>query len=345
MKVKAFARMVGVVGAIAVALAVVASPASADPGPPPDYRTLAGVGSDTTQDVGNGLGNVVLDGGNKLMASWDARGSATITPKDPAVRPQCANLPRPNGSSAGRNALEANPTCYDFARSSSYSAKPTLTYVPFGVDAMTWAKNAGSDLPDSLTFVQLQRIYRCLTTVIGGVPVKPLLPQSGSGTRQFWLQKMVITEADITNGDYPCLVQTVNGQPVQEHDGTVLNGNNEFITPFSAGQFIAQTNAATIQSQTGVTVEDRRGPAALGRVNGLQPIVGGVLNVNFRPELVRDVYNVVLTSRASEPVIAGAFIGANSKVCQARSTIELFGFGFRTTTIDANRKACGDPVP
>ncbi|MEV0570134.1 hypothetical protein [Dactylosporangium sp. NPDC050588] len=345
MKVLTFGRAVSLGLAVAaVTLTVTAAPAAANP-PAGEYRQLAGVGSDTTQDVLNGLGETVTSGGSKVIASYDARPAGLIKTKTTGCE-----FNRPDGSGAGRTALKASENdggnvyqgvnvtgCVDFARSSSYGGGSSpqttgnYTYIPFGVDAVSFAVNTDSDLPTSLTFVQLQRIYRCLTTVVSGVPVKPLLVQSGSGTRSFWLSKMGIAEADIANGDYPCIVQTVNGAPIQEHDARVLAGHNDYIMPFSVGQFIAQGNAATIATQTGVVVEDRRGTSRIGRVNGLQPIVNGKLNINFRPQLIRDVYNVVPTRRLAEPVIAQTFVGATSAVCANQSVIELFGFGFRTT--------------
>lgn len=351
MKVRTFGRMAAAGFGAVVALVAVATPAAADPIPANEYRVIAGAGSDTTQDVLNGLGNVIRDAGNnKIIASWDARDPGGVVPA-PKIKTKAANctFTRPNGSGAGHTALRASEGetgglfqgdnvvgCVDFARSSSFSqTSPTttgnLTYIPFGVDAVTYAKNVDSDLPNNLTFVQLQRIYRCLTPAVSGTPVSPMLLQSGSGTRQFWLQKMGITENDIAAGDYPCIDQGT-GTGYQEHDGTVLNGKFNSIVPFSVGQYVAQTNTATILAQTQVQVDDRRGPSRLGAVNGLQPVVGGKLNIAFRAELVRDVYNVVPTA----DLLAGStlervFSGPTSLVCQNAATIELFGFGVRTT--------------
>lgn len=346
MKVLTFGRALGLgLGAVALVLTVTAAPAAANP-PAGEYRQLAGVGSDTTQDALNGLGETVTISGAKVIASYDARPAGTIKTKATGCE-----FPRPDGSGQGRAALKASENdggnvfqgvnvtgCVDFARSSSYGGGSSpqttgnYTYIPFGVDAVSFAVNTTSDLPESLTFVQLQRIYRCLTTVISGVPVKPLLVQSGSGTRSFWLGKMGIAEADIANGDYPCIIQTVNGAPIQEHDARVLAGHDDYIMPFSVGQFIAQGNAAAIQSQTGVVVEDRRGTSRVGKVNGLAPIVNGKLNIAFRAELIRDVYNVVPTRRLGEQLIIDTFVGSGSAVCTKQSLIELFGFGYRSTS-------------
>jgi ABC-type phosphate transport system substrate-binding protein len=364
MKVKTFARtaVVGFAGALSLGLA--AQPALADP-TPPEFGAIVGSGSDTTQDVINGLGAVLDDGNDRdgdgnttepLIGSWDARGSANITSKDPATNANCdgdapANdgFVRPNGSSQGRDALIASESggsvlwrnetisgCLDFARSSAgpRSTGSAFTYVPFGVDAVTAAISSESLLPLDFPLEQLQGIYQCDIPDIAGVPVTPVLPQSGSGTRQFWVAAMGLTEAGIAAGDFPCLHLD---ESIQEHDGRVLEGNDDWILPFSVAQYIAQGNAENIELETGVIVQDRRGPAVLAAIdaqpdpaphNPVQPVVGGVLNLDF--PVVRDVFNVVPTADLS--TTGAAFAGATSQVCGAESTIELFGFGFRGPT-------------
>ncbi|GAA1842384.1 hypothetical protein [Asanoa iriomotensis] len=383
MKVKNVGRVGAVLLAAALGATVVAAPAMADPNPATDFRTLAGVGSDTTQDVMNGFGTVIVSGGNEVIASWDARGTSPIKTK----ATNCT-FSRPDGSGAGRQALRASEgenlggthggpgffngvdvrNCVDFARSSSYGGPtpPTTagnyTYIPFGVDAVALARNVGGDVPANLSFAQVQRVYKCFDTAVAGSPVTPRLIQAASGTWQFWTGKMQITEAEINLGDYPCLARDTDSNPatpaapnferVQEHDGTVLNGNLNQIVPFSAGQYIAQSNVAAIQAATGVTVTDRRGQAVLtGMRQGTgaiqQPVVGGVLNNNF--PLRRDVYNVVPTADLAVQAVANTFVGPNSAVCTAsvnvggtpRSVIELFGFGKRTVGIDLLNAACG----
>ena len=383
MKVKNVGRVGAVLLAAALGASAMAAPAMADPSPATDYRTLAGVGSDTTQDVMNGFGTVITSSGNKVIASWDARGTSPIKTKASGC-----TFNRPDGSGAGRQALRASEgenlggtnggpgffqgadvrNCVEFARSSSYGGPTppvttgTYTYIPFGVDAVGLARNVNGDLPTNISFAQVQRVYKCFDEAIAGNPVTPRLIQAASGTWQFWTGKMGITEAEINLGDYDCLATDTDSNPatpavpnlerVQEHDGTVLNGNLTQIVPFSAGQYIAQSNVATIQAATGVTVTDRRGQAALTgmRLPGQaiqQPIVGGVLNNDF--PLRRDVYNVVPTADLAVPAIDATFTGADSAVCTAsvtvggtsRSVIELFGFGKRTVGIDLLNAACG----
>ncbi len=361
MKVKTLAQALGATfGAAIVTLAMTAGPAAADPTTPGDYGQLAGVGSDTTQDVLNGLASsITADGGGRVIASYDARGTATVKTKA-----NNCSFPRPDGSGAGRTALQASEGasggiyqganvagCIDFARSSGGPSAPgttgNYTYVTFGVDAVSYAVNANSDLPTNLTLVQLQRIYRCLTTKISGVTVTPLLIQAGSGTRSFWNTKMGISDAEIAAGDYPCLNDLNNG--VQEHNGRVLNGQPNYLVPFSIAQYIAQGNAGKTIGGVQVNLEDRRGEAVLGQINGVAPQTGaggftGDLNLNF--PFIRDVYNVVPTAKLSNATVASTFVGANSQVCTRDEIIKAFGFGFRASTgsqpSDLTKQGCGD---
>jgi ABC-type phosphate transport system substrate-binding protein len=365
-KRQTIARAGAVLGAAAMALGLAVGPASADPDPVTDYRQLAGAGSDTTQDVLNGLGVAV--GGGDVIASWDARGTATISTKSAAQNPNCQGLVRPNGSGQGRSALQASENgtpwqgktitgCIDFARSSSAPGSPnpagTYTYIPFGVDAMSYAvhSNAVTDLgfPSNLTRRQLEGIYKCVITRVNGIDVNPLLPQSGSGSRAFWLSQVDILEDELSS--YPCIDQRNN--TIQEHDGRVLQwsltNNTADIVPFSVGQYIAQGNAGETHGGVLIDVENRRGSAVLGRVNGVVPTTGPVtdpvLNTTF--PIVRDVYNVVPThdieGASPDAAIVNTFVGANSAVCQARAVVEAFGFGFRTTSVpgDQLKLACG----
>jgi ABC-type phosphate transport system substrate-binding protein len=314
------------VGAIAAAgLAMVAigatmAPASADPIGAPTYRALAGVGSDTTYNVMNGLSEVVTIGGVKQIASYDPIPSTSlITPKNPATNPNCQNLTRPNGSSAGRTALlnaltPGNPIngCYDWGRSSSLNIAPVasatggLTYVPFGVDAFTYAVAKDSGIPRDLALDDVKAIYRC------EVPgIKPYIPQSGSGTRQYWLQQMGITEAQVAN-TYTCIKDTKNGTIIQEHDGRVLTSGDE-IAPYSIANFVAQ--GAGVQA-------DLRGIADLANLDGKVALQAG-----DTVSLKRDVYNMVPTTKLGTAPWSTVFVGSNSLVCQNTATIQKFGYG------------------
>ncbi|MFJ7075847.1 hypothetical protein [Streptomyces sp. NPDC098781] len=290
MNVKSRAFAGAVVGAAALTLSVMAPVASADPAPG-DYRVLAGVGSDTTQDVLNGLAETV-DAGT-LIASYDATGSSPIK-----TRANGCEIARPNGSSQGitalNNDIDAGTGCLDFARSSRgvQTAGTDLTWIPFATDKLKMAVRDGSPLEGvNFTTAQLKSIYECSVTSVNGSPVTPLIPQSGSGTRSFFL-------AQIGNPTLGSCVGTM-----QEHDGRTLT-SNAHLAPYSVAKYV---------SQTGGLVEDVHGDTVLTTIDG--------------SEYSRPVYNVVDTDRLSEAVIADTFVGADSKVCQATSTITEYGFG------------------
>ncbi|MCL7375266.1 substrate-binding domain-containing protein [Streptomyces sp. 35G-GA-8] len=318
MNVKSRARLGAVVGAAALGVGLLAPVASADPAVG-EYRQLAGVGSDTTQDVLNRLGAVIPDPDGvpdgQLIASYNATGTATIK-----TRATGCVINRPNGSSAGidalRNAVLNSTGCLDFARSSRGPVDTTttkLTWIPFAKDAVTIAVRSDSALNNNLdlTTANLRDIYTCVKTTHNGVALTPLLPQSGSGTRSFFLEKIGVTEAQIGT--------CVNGT-VQEHDGTALDSAGD-IAPYSVAQYIAQTNGV---------VTDRHGVTVLGKVNTVAPRnADGTLNVNFPYN--RDVYNVVpspkITGSTADPNVVSAFVGTASKVCGQPSHITAFGFG------------------
>jgi ABC-type phosphate transport system substrate-binding protein len=308
---------VGLAGLLTGTLAV--TQASADPTGTPTYRQLSGVGSDTTQDVMNALSNVVTINGTKVIGSYNAVGTANITTKDPASKPGCT-MARPNGSGAGRTALQnslaAGNGCLDFSRSSSLNlaaSNPGLTYVPFAVDAVTYAITSTGALPRKLSLNDLKAIYHCDPNYVGTGPnysLQVLLPQAGSGTRQFWESTMGITDADVVAGVYPCIKDNKNGKIIEEHDGRVIDDNS--IAPFSIAQY---------NSQATQTIADLRGRAILGTIDGVAP---QVLNSDFGVK--RDVYNVIPTSKIATAPYDQVFVGSNSLICQQTAVINSYGF-------------------
>ncbi|MEU9340065.1 substrate-binding domain-containing protein [Streptomyces sp. NPDC048278] len=306
---------------------VSAGMAVADPSGTPTYRQLSGVGSDTTQGVMNGLANTITINGQKVIGSYDAVGSANITTKDPATTPGCT-MARPNGSGAGRtalsNSLAAGNGCLDFSRSSSLNlaaASPGLTYVPFAVDAVSYAITPTSQIPRKLALTDLKAIYHCDPNYVGTGPnydITVYLPQAGSGTRSFWESTMGITDADVVAGVYPCIKDTKNGSPVEEHDGRVLDDKS--IAPFSIAQYNAQSSQ---------TIADVRGRAILGTIDDVAP---NTLNSSFGVK--RDVYNVIPTSKIGTAPWSTVFVGSNSLVCQQPNLINEYGF--------ATNANCGD---
>lgn len=301
-------------------LAFGAGTAQADPSGTPagNTRPLVGVGSDTTQGVMNAMSNAITQGGQKVIASWDAVGSATINTTTSAA---CSAVARPNGSGAGRTALllqlNNGTNCFTFSRSSSLNlaaTSPGLTYVPFAIDAVTYAIAPNSSLPRTLSLTDLHGYYSCDPNYVGTAPnyvVHPLLPQAGSGTRSFWENTVGIAEGDVTAGKYGCLSDTKNGKPIEEHDGRVLDANS--IVPFSIAQYIAQGSG---------TLADLRGTSVLGSIGGAPALL-----LNTGSVATREVYNVIPTSKVATSPYSDVFVGNTSLICQQDAIIKAYGFG------------------
>lgn len=313
-------RKLFVAGAAALAvLTLTVGSAIADPNGAPTFRQLAGTGSDTTQGVLNGLSDVIVDGsGAKVIGSYDAATAPgqTISTKS---TPACTNIPRPSGSGAGVTALinsqMAGDGCLQFARSSANdSASRTganLTYIPFAVDAVTYATRDDSAISKKLSLASLTSVYNCANTT----SFKPLLPQFGSGTRKFFLQKLGFTDAaDFTSQpSHTCISQVdANGKPLLENTGNLLTDPKQ-IEPYSIAQYLSQTNGV---------VTDVHGSAILGSINAISPAV-----LNTSSVMVRDVYNVVPNSQLGVAPTSTTFVGPTSAVCSNTATIQRFGFG------------------
>ncbi|TFD53464.1 hypothetical protein E3T55_05480 [Cryobacterium frigoriphilum] len=339
-------RRLGLIAGLAlVGVAFGTIPAFADPAAG-TYAQLSGTGSDTTQDLVGGLATAVTAIGN-----YDAVGTETIQTK--AGGP---SFVRPNGSGNGVKALSASINStgikvwngvditgqLDFARSSSgpKGSGTDLTYIPFAKDAVTYAVNAGGDFPrdipvgsssqDSVSPAPftLRNIYRCTVTEYSdadftSVPIRALLPQTGSGTRSFWLSTLGLTEDNVVG------CATDIGNTVQEHSGAQVTGIGD-IVPFSIAQYLAQGNHNTLPT----TVAERRYQVALGSIGGAKPVInnGGVVELNSAFPISRNVYNVVATSRlsgtsAADLLLQATFAGTSSTICSNTALIKQYGFG------------------
>lgn len=330
---KSFIAAAAAAGVFSLVLATLPL-AQADPIGPPTYRKLAGGGSDTTQSLMNALAAIVKDPatGELLLGSYDAVGTPTVTTKDPATDPKCQNITRPNGSSAGRNALQASlqaqDGCFQWARSSSsrgtYTSAVSMTWVPFATDALTFAVRSDGDVPRELTKAELIAIFKC------EIPsIQPALVQVGSGTRDSWLDYVGIPR-NFDPAAYPCLVPqkdggTFPGNLPQEHDGRELKKNQ--VMPYSA---------AVYQAQVYGTAPDRRGKAVIGVVDGIVPTI---INNDFGG--VRTMFNIIPTSKATDEssLEYKVFVGNDSLVCKAKPQINLQGFGDLKVAADCGSTA------
>lgn len=313
-------RLIGA-GTTATMVAVMGmGTAYADP-PAATYRNIPIVGSDTTEEVMNAAAEdsaALAIGGVKKVASYNATGSANISTKDPGTSPGCT-FTRPNGSGNGRTALlnslnSAHATfgCLQGSRSSSLNqaaAATQLTYIPFATENITFAVSGTSDIPLDLTAAEVVGFWNC---TISGNDFRAMLPQSGSGTFQYWATKMygstTVPPAVITtNGGCVQNGLDESGVSIQEHRGTQVNKANE-ISLYSVAQWTAQT--------AGVT-SNFRGTTRLGQIDKFNPF-----GATFATGYQRDLYNVFPASviDAASPTgitaeIQTLFKGSTSQIC------------------------------
>lgn len=392
------------------------------------YGQLSGVGSDTTQDVMNGLqiaiGRVPTNGDWKL-ASYDANKVGTIQTKSTGTTAIC----RPNGSGNGLKALnvaigaddteacvpfsgttslwnlagETNVTGqFQFSRSSSgptVVSDGVVAYVPFAKDAMGYAVASNSVMPELTvgsstdaadlngeTPESLWAIYNCAATRIitktgvdaklvdnsytlgdgeSSTRIRAYLPQSGSGTGDFWQGKTgakfgigstvanCVERKAYVAGDASAVGDGNNtftssadytGISVQEHSGEALQGNPGAITPFSIPKWIAMAKAIP-----GVT--DVRYGVVIGALNGVAPTAGSGSSLVINPDYITDsntsyvtrtVYNVVPYRLVTDPTTLehAMFKGRTSLVCSNSAAIQKYGFA--TLTANSGINSCGD---
>jgi ABC-type phosphate transport system substrate-binding protein len=210
---------------------------------------------------------------------------------------------------------------------------------------------------DSFTFADLQTLYaNCGTVTEGGITYNPgtatagqqqidlYIPQSGSGTRNFWASTLGFNATTPPTCDHDTIVggalatMATGNNLVEEHDGTVYATDPNGFGPFSIAQWISQRNGHN----------DRRHDAILhnltptGSTTPVSPFSNGnpatgSLNANF--PITRDVYSVVSFTRvttASDPLF-GLLNGTGSIVCQDSIQIISYGFALLPTT-------CGEVV-
>lgn len=330
-------RSMAVVGsALAAALALGIGSAYADPpsGTVPATTDIVAGGSDTFQDLGNKWStDYNSTSPSAKFYSWNATGSTPIQTKNDS---NCANITRPNGSSAGINQVHANLQtsnglpCLDIARASrplSGSDPAGLVSADIGTDIITMAEISGgngagsqigtADNPDSATV--LQAIYECNASLInsadsgpvtwaeiGGTgpnashAIQPILPQNGSGTRATFLADINVTASTIGscvhNGTAP------DNSVIEENEGT----NSIFTTayanylddlfPYSAGDYICQV------FHSPGTCTDIHGSQALQDLDGVSALTTDsppLLNDGFggfTSTFIRQLYLVTLNA-------------------------------------------------
>lgn len=319
--------------AVSALVAAGAGTAFADPpsGTVPAKTDVVGVGSDTTQFVLNALssGYNTNHGAGKRLYSFDATGSTKIVTKT-----GCASITRPDGSSAGISALVADTKgCIDFARSSrgpkADGSEAKLAFLPFARDAVTSAVATTTNSPTNLSTAQLKSIYICSARTwnkVGGkstATIKPLLPQTGSGTRAFFESAIGITDAQVGS----CVTQGI-----QENSQTPIAGDPNKIAPFSAARFALFKNQGT-KLTVKVNNTNSTAPLATAKV-GTKTV--STVNGSYTPVFSRSVFNVVKRVNNGVPAKYTALFGSKGYVCTsttATNTIKAQGFLPNCTTL------------
>lgn len=347
-----------------------------DPSTTPRENDTVGVGSDTIEFLVDQFShdyNAAHKLSTQKLYSWDATNPATGAVGDSIVtKANCAPIARPDGSSAGIAALTANAKtsdgkhfCIDFARSSRgrSSTDPAfasggIAFVDLARDGVTYATQATTNAPGNLTTAQLAAIYNCTATTwnqVGGTStatIKPFLPQTGSGTRAFFLSAIGVS----TPG--ACVNSTV-----QENEGVDPQlASPNAIVPFSIAKYIAEKyhSAKCLNSSctpvSGVICKptsgqnlygcDTHGTMVLNSVNGTVPLAGTAPNVtinpSFTPTFMRIVYDVVRYSTGTanhipsylEKFFAASTATVKGWVCSnSTATTDIKHYGFLPTPL------------
>ena len=381
-------RLVTGAAVAAAAVAMVAAPALADPptGVTPRAVDVVGVGSDTIQNVFDQFSidynKTLTKAKSPRLYSWDALNPKTGLTDNITAKAGCAKAPRPNGSSAGIDAatggalaLTANTKtktktfCTDFARSSRGFTPPGdpspgpggIQFLPFAQDAVTYATNGVTNAPAKLTTAQLAAIYTCVDTnwnQVGGknAPINAQLPQTGSGTRKFFLTAVgsgtAITPGSCVNASAGEQAGAGKNFP-QENEGVnkYLQGPN-VIYPYSIGKYIAEVfhSAKCLNVRCspvrGVICKPKKGQNRFGcdthgkmvlrSINGTKPTVGTgakqTINPKFSAAFRRLVY-VVVRWAASQPGNVPKNLqktfGPKGFICTSKTAhADLINYGF-----------------
>lgn len=309
--------------AASATFATLTGTAQADPsGVVPAATDVVGVGSDTSQGLLNTLAghyNTKTPAPANKAYSWDATGSATITPKSGAT-----TITRPNGSSAGISALIADGTTHniDYARSSrkpkSDGSEVNYGFIEFARDTVTYATASTTNVPAALTTLDLNTLYG---SAAGSAACNrtAYLPQAGSGTRNFFLESIGLTAAGT------CAKDTFGGAPVQEHNATPLLGDPTAIAPFSVGRAVGVSGIQVNSVDDSVRPATKPNASETARVNpadGQTVTTGGVVAYD------RALFNVI---RKADKTVArfSSLFGSLGYICTnttARADIVAAGF-------------------
>ncbi len=387
-KLMTIAAAAATVTAMAVVPAAMADPPA---GTTPKAGDIVGIGSDTIQSVMDQLSvayNKTVKSSAPHLYSWDATNPVTGAIGDSiTLKKGCAAFARPDGSGAGitalttENATTSGHPCIDFARSSRNRAPTDPAYKTGGIsfitlagDALTYATQPGSNAPASLTPQQLFQIYTCKARHWSAVGVKgskgretikPYIPQSGSGTRSFFL-----TAIGFPSGAAPgtCVSdESTKGNPggrLEENEGVNAGLNTDkanVIFPYSIGKYIAEryhsakclnhfcsaeksgADAGKVCVPTASQNEfgcDTHGTMVLNSISGTPPTspfplpskcatTCPIVNKDFTAVMTRSLYVVVpFGSDNGIPTNLAPLFGPSGFTCSAAAKPILQDYGF-----------------
>jgi ABC-type phosphate transport system substrate-binding protein len=263
--------------------------------------------------------------------------------------------------------------CIDYSRSSSAWSASTgvindgpggYVWVPLATDGVTYASrdaaDGGTNVPSDLTLADLKLIYNCTDTNWSdfGGPNKPIdayLPQTGSGTRKYFLSAIgVSTAGSCTIDSYANPNHKLPPIEIQENEGLapVLN-DPDGIFPFSIGVWLAQQYRSAACGTTPTAGENKFGcdqngvlqlnelgaPNAKGVITFYQPTVGSGTRTTTNPDfpLIRTLYDVVRYTSSTKDHIPGYlepfFASSRAKVkgwfcSSSKASTDILDYGF-----------------
>jgi hypothetical protein len=302
-----------------------AAPTIYDPTFTPTAGDLAGAGSDTSEIVLDYLtkGHNGIDGFNAGKTTGRVASFAAGTDPATVSLKGGAAITRPNGSGAGKTLLYGsnNNAELDFARSSSTLSAAeisgNLQQAAFAVDGLRLAvSTAGTNAPATISGATLVKIYDGTYKKWSDVPgytgpaptatIVPLIPQTGSGTRSFF-----VAQLKAANGGNDVVLGSAV-QNTQEHSDVDIKSNPNAIAPFST---------ARAKGSTTVTILGGEGSFAAQRA----------------------IYNVVRQGdrAGSKSALIASVFGSDGFLCStaAKPLIEAAGFDQLATA--ANGGVCG----
>jgi hypothetical protein len=298
----------------------------------PGLTALKSAALGGTNTVPNGLATVDLRGSDVQFSRSSSYNSATL-------------------SSSGRFAqIPIAVDAVTYATSGS-----TTSHVPSGIPEGAAPSSAVGTIasPDPLTLSNVFDGNGYLSGTVGGTAYQfysgvgtssnqaawpkldVFVPQSGSGTRNFWYTALVLGS---NTSLPPGVLDTYNGGTVnEEHDGSAIQSDAFGIEPFSIAQWTAQSKSATINGLYGTSITDRRHGVLLNSVGTVAPTISGGLNTAFpisRPVFV----DVEFAQLKINPLLEAVFVNdsnfaASSTIYNAanpldQSTNVITDFGF-----------------